>query len=603
MAAELRELDVLDRPVRSVATDDWRQRFLSTCSFRAPDQVVDSAWHQHAPFAFWLIDKLKPRFLVELGAHRGFSYFAMCQGVRMAGGSAAAFAIDHWSGDDHAGRYGEDVFAGVARYNAQHYSDFSTLMRMSFADARRYFDDGSIDLLHIDGRHYHDDVKSDFETWLPKLSDRAVVLFHDTNVRERGFGVQRYWAALSQRYPSFAFVHGHGLGVLGVGKVLPPAVRDLLDVSADEASASAIKSAYARLGAAVSADHRTSEAREAATAAMRGEIDQAATALAEGRRRAAEISARMAVLEAQRTASQARHMDERARQERTIARLTMELREARRAQRELVDDRQSLKRSWLFRANGVSLVVRRGLAAVARRWRHGRIEPLFDARWYLHKNPDVARAAVDPFGHYLSCGAVERRDPHPLFDTAWYLASNPDVAASDINPLVHYARHGGLEGRSPHPLIEARWYLQQYPDVSERGLSPLAHYLIDRADNSCDPHPLFDTSWYLATNPDVAASGVNPLIHFVEHGARELRKPHPLFDCRWYVEQYPDVLREGVNPLVHYLSHGAGEGRNPSPMFDTNRYRSRYLGSDPINPLVHYALIGASKGLSPSSPH
>lgn len=33
-------------------------------------------------------------------------------------------------------------------------------------------------MLHVDGRQRYEDVKEDFETYLPKVSDRSAVLFH-----------------------------------------------------------------------------------------------------------------------------------------------------------------------------------------------------------------------------------------------------------------------------------------------------------------------------------------------------------------------------------------------------------------------------------------
>ena len=244
-----------------------RESFLSALSFRSPEKIVPSAWHEHAPFAFWLVEKLGPRVLVELGTHNGFSYFAFCQAIRMAGLSTAAFAVDRWTGDEHAGFYGEEVYQGVEAYNGEQYSDISTLMRMAFADALQYFEDGSVDLLHIDGRHHFDDVKADFESWLPKLSDRAVVLFHDINVREREFGAHRFWSEVCKQYPHFSFVHGHGLGVLGVGKRCPSRVAALFNASAHAILTASIRNAYARLGRAVTLAFGASEAWQLRAAA------------------------------------------------------------------------------------------------------------------------------------------------------------------------------------------------------------------------------------------------------------------------------------------------------------------------------------------------
>src|SRR6266478_8516861 len=40
---------------------------------------AESAWNQHIPFAFWLVQVLAPSMFVELGTFRGTSYFSFCQ--------------------------------------------------------------------------------------------------------------------------------------------------------------------------------------------------------------------------------------------------------------------------------------------------------------------------------------------------------------------------------------------------------------------------------------------------------------------------------------------------------------------------------------------
>ncbi len=221
-------------------------------AFWRPLYLPRSAWLEHIPFAFWLMSQQRPGLLVELGTHYGASYFAFCQAVEVLSLDARCYSVDTWTGDEHAGFYGEDVYASVSARNNALYSRFSSLIRASFSDTARYFEDTSIDLLHLDGLHTEEAVRKDIETWLPKLSDRAVLLLHDTNVRERNFGVAKVLLQLRKDYPVFEFAHGHGLGVVGIGKALSPGVKALLDADAQSSSRRDISNFFARLGRACS---------------------------------------------------------------------------------------------------------------------------------------------------------------------------------------------------------------------------------------------------------------------------------------------------------------------------------------------------------------
>lgn len=175
-------------------------------------------------FAFYLTRELRPRTFVELGTYWGDSYFAFCQAVAEWRLSTRCYAVDTWAGDPHTGAYGTDVYSVVSAHHHERYAGFSTLLRMDFDSARRQIPDGSVDLLHIDGYHTYDAVRHDYDTWLPKMSERGVILFHDTCVRTGDFGVYRLWDELAARYPTFQFTHSSGLGVACVGTHVPPAL-------------------------------------------------------------------------------------------------------------------------------------------------------------------------------------------------------------------------------------------------------------------------------------------------------------------------------------------------------------------------------------------
>ncbi|MGQ0540440.1 MAG: class I SAM-dependent methyltransferase [Blastocatellia bacterium] len=216
-----------------------------------PNWMAETAWASHIPFAMFLMSAARPKIFVELGSYRGVSYCAFCQAVKMLKAEVRCYAVDTWEGDEHAGKLEPVVLAALKAHHDPLYEEFSRLIQSTFDEALQHFDDDSIDLLHIDGFHAYDAVRHDFETWKQKISKRGIVLFHDINVRERGFGVWKLWEELKTNYPSFGFLHGHGLGVLAVGRDVPEEMKPIFE--ANETNGFLIREFFSQYGARIDA--------------------------------------------------------------------------------------------------------------------------------------------------------------------------------------------------------------------------------------------------------------------------------------------------------------------------------------------------------------
>jgi len=222
--------------------------------------VID--WLQHVPFAFALAEWHRPDVFVELGTRTGVSYCAFCQAVEHLGLSTKCYAVDTWKGDEHAGFYPEKLYEEFSMYHDLNYRAFSVLLRMTFDEALSEFSDGSVDLLHIDGLHTWEAVKHDFETWLPKMSNRGIILLHDTNIRQDTFGVWRLFEESKAQYRTFEFLHGHGLGVVAVGDLDGYDKVNRLFSASDEETV-LIRNLLSALGERLDLAHRVEKARQA----------------------------------------------------------------------------------------------------------------------------------------------------------------------------------------------------------------------------------------------------------------------------------------------------------------------------------------------------
>lgn len=234
-------------------------QFVSSASFWVPKFLVDSDWIEHAPFAFWLIEAHRPTRFVYVGTPDGYAMFAFNQAVLELGIKAQTVGIIK-SPSSACALPESAEFQLMCAHNDMEYSDFSHILSEPLESAINHLSDGSIDLLHIDGADGCCEVQRTFESLTGKLSDRAVVLIHDTNVRRGNFGVHLFWDQIRPLYPHFEFLHGRGLGVLGLGKHLPDSLCKLFAAAQDRNASAEVRLAYSRLGRGLADHHRARKA-------------------------------------------------------------------------------------------------------------------------------------------------------------------------------------------------------------------------------------------------------------------------------------------------------------------------------------------------------
>ncbi|WP_250865920.1 class I SAM-dependent methyltransferase [Caballeronia sp. INSB1] len=448
-----------------------------------------SAWCEHIPLAYWLIAATAPRSFVELGTHSGVSYAAFCSAVERSKLATRCYAVDTWASDRRPGETGDAVYSDLLAYNDRRFRAFSNLLRTTFDEAALQFPDGSIDLLHINGLRTYDAARHDFDLWLPKLSGRAIVLLHNTNEKRSDAGAGRLWSELNGRYPSFEFLHGHGLGVLAVGAHAPESVQRLCGLNDDGVART--RDRFAMLGERWESErreraHAARPSRESDEPARTSEIDEIRQRLQEAK---GALAAATTVAEHETRQRLALEQDLRKARARILsvedaradleAQMTHALDDAQQRASEAEEALRGIESSTIWRATrplrsvlaqapggrrnvGAALRARGariarqlplGLGGRARLEENARIvagSPLFDAEWYVQQYPGASGKSAAH--HFVSVGTAEHHDPSPLFDAQWYLKHNPDVAAHGMNPLVHFEKFGRAEGRAIRAL-------------------------------------------------------------------------------------------------------------------------------------------------------
>ncbi|WFB37459.1 glycosyltransferase [Kiritimatiellota bacterium B12222] len=422
-----------------------------------------SAWFGHIPFGIWVGRALAPQVFVELGAHHGHSFFNISMGVFSQNPQATCMAVDTWEGDVQAGTYGEDVFEGVKQCNASQFNGRCRLLRCTFDEARDHVEDGSIDLLHIDGCHHYTEAKHDFEHWLPKMSTDGVILFHDICEMGEGYGVWQLWRELKKNYPvTFEFTHSSGLGILCLGEEVPEGL-DSLNVGAGS-----MMELFRCQGMVVierHLQHATHQHMGADQQRLQQQLDRLQSDYQ------AERGALIQKVEEEETqlrdqlktlSSQHEHLHSQLRQSTAVRNLLLDYM----ASLFTGVPNQNCRElsAWLSRHKGVARLLtkqwlfrytlRNRSFDLTRTYRMIEASGHFKSGYYVAQNPDVLFQGAEPLLHWVSSGCEEGRRPHPCFDPHWYLTTYPDVRESGMNPFVHYINTGATEGRRPSGEFE-----------------------------------------------------------------------------------------------------------------------------------------------------
>ncbi len=189
-------------------------------------QIIDSvlsAWSGHYDFAQWLVKEMNPKTIVDLGVDYGYSTYSFA--VQNVG---EVFGIDNFNGEEQTGVRDTESFVRnkIKELNL-------TNVRIFKADFNEIASvwGRSIDILHIDGYHSYEAVKNDYITWSKFVSLNGVILFHDTQVKDRGFGVYRFFDEIN--HPKVNFKQSFGLGVVSRNAVLIQKIKELFSQQLD----------------------------------------------------------------------------------------------------------------------------------------------------------------------------------------------------------------------------------------------------------------------------------------------------------------------------------------------------------------------------------
>lgn len=608
--------DIVQRDSHELTTSTPISHLAQGSMFWQPDYLQPSAWLEHLPALFWLVEALHPGRCMTLGVHQGAAHFAVCQAVSRLRLDARCYGVQPSDALDEAAT---TDYQAVREYHARHYSGISRLIDTTPQAALEQFGKGSLDLVVFNLPAETDNIVSLMDLAVSRLSARGVIVLPQVEQREPGVRLPELFDRLARQYPAFAFVHGDGMGVVTVDPTPSGTLKNLFEAGEEPASRQVLRDVFQRLGRSC-ADAMESQRERRRTEQLTLEVEQLEQA---HERRAEELETlRHRLSEQDKT-----HARQQGQQEVRVEmlqevrdELRAELRELRGRQaaadaggseaaeqgseseqaameqqlQELQQERDDTQASLEARFNELAQLTRM-------------LEEQRTQGEEAQAERDRARAECDALGQQLEKTQQERE------------AANAERERLKAQAAEHKAERDALHKE----LAEARNSLQQrfaelatlteMLEDSEKArhepIAPATPKGVDVHADDSGADELEEHEPEVATAPVPTVGQRNPDTSTGQPGSIYQNDPQRLaqdialleqsdwFDADWYLKRYPDIAKHrrfSREPLLHYLLHGGFEGRNPGPDFDSRFYLQRYadVRKRGTNPLVHYLRYG-----------
>jgi hypothetical protein len=170
------------------------------------DNII-SAWNGHRKFAEFLVRRMNPRVVVELGVDYGYSTFVFANALQQSN-SGIIYGIDLFEGDIHTGfrnNY-KKVLDCIESNNLTHVKiiqgEFGSISNIWMMP---------INILHIDGLHTYEAVWRDYKNWSKFVESDGIILFHDVTAF---YDIAKFFSEVQDGWLKIYFTHSAGLGIL-----------------------------------------------------------------------------------------------------------------------------------------------------------------------------------------------------------------------------------------------------------------------------------------------------------------------------------------------------------------------------------------------------